>query len=255
MPSITGGVVLTGARIMLPIDAATARSSFYIPLISTINYIGDVGGTVKVSIPGPVEAILDVVSTVGTITSGKITASISSGVIDRVGTIISGNLVASITGGVLDNLKYVGTVGTVVSGKFTASITSGVLDYVETVKHLFSVSTIGTIPLKIDYSQIIASLEPNSEYVSDSFDSSYFPGGIGFSISYIAGENVSATILYQNSYDNVAFRTVGSVVIPNNGQDDRVFSPTRPYWRFIAVNPSMLSATIDAVISRMPPGA
>ncbi|MEM4006100.1 MAG: hypothetical protein QXT92_00380 [Nitrososphaerota archaeon] len=255
MPSITGGVVLTGARIMLPIDAATARSSFYVPLVSTISYIGSVGGTVKVSIPEPVEAVLDVVSTIGTITSGKIVASISSGVLDRVGTIMSGNLAASITGGVLDNLRYVGTVGTVMSGRFTASITSGILDYIGTIKHVFSVSTIGTIPLKIDYLQIIASLGPKSEYISNSFDSSYFPGGIGFSISYIAGENVSATIFYQNSYDNITFKTVGSVAIPNNCQDDRVFSPTRPYWRFVAINPSAFSATIDAVISLMPPGA
>lgn len=206
MPSLTGGIVLVGSRILVPADAATARPGFYIPWVASITEIAavkEITGTVKVEIPEAVEAVVDVVSTVG----------------------------------------EVHTVGAVQSGRLDA------------VDHVGYVGTIGTIPASINYFEITAVLDPESEYVSDAFDASKFPGGIGFSIAYASGGLVPARVYYQNSYDGTVFRTVGTVVIPDGGQDDRVFSPTRPYWRFVVVNASNLQATINAVVSLMPPGA
>ena len=149
--------------------------------------------------------------------------------------------------------EAIGTIG---------NIQGGVIDqtrYVGTVDQTGFIGTIGTIQTQIEYTSIVASLSPatvSGTFISSSFDSSRHVGGIGFSIAYIGGETgVSGTIYFENSIDNTNFRTVGSVAIPPGGQDDRVFSPTRPYWRFTAINPSTLAATIEAVIARMPPGA
>ena len=122
---------------------------------------------------------------------------------------------------------------------------------------------VGTVQTKsadeIKYTTIIASLSPSTvsgTFVSESVDAKFYAGGIGFSIAYISGEpNVSGTVLIENSYDNSAFRAIATITIPSGAQDDRVYSPTRRYWRFTAVNPSTLSATLEAIISQLPPGA
>lgn len=165
--------------------------------------------------------------------------------------------------------------GTIVplGGQTTTSVLAGVLnqvDYVETVDVVGSLITSGTLPVSVSepatvvirdqivYTTILASLSPSTvsgTFISPSVDALYYPGGVGFSIAYIAEENVTATVLIENSIDNTLFRTVATAPIDTLSQYDAVFSPTRRYMRFTAVNYSTLSATIDAVISLLPPGA
>jgi hypothetical protein len=272
MPSITGAIVVVGSRILVPIDMATVRSGFVIPLLGTISRVDDIGSVETVLKVGTVDLVITT-GTVGTLRSGNVTASVSSGVVDRIGSILSG---------VLDLTRYVGTIGTissgnvtasVSSGKITASVSGGVLDlarYVGTVDVIGSLKTSGTLPVsvrepatvvirdQIVYSTILASLSPSTvsgTFISPSVDALYYPGGVGFSIAYIAGQNVTATALIQNSIDNTLFRTIATAPIARLSQYDAVFSPTRRFMRFTVVNYSTLSATIDAVISLMPPGA
>mgnify|MGYP000477528826 CR=1 FL=1 len=90
----------------------------------------------KLKISGTISAeLLDSISTIGTIQSGNITAtipyaqpvqgsitaSISAGVIDQVGSLSDGRISASITSGVVDRI------GTIIEGKVTASISGGQL--------------------------------------------------------------------------------------------------------------------------------
>ncbi|MEM2233818.1 MAG: hypothetical protein QXP81_09815 [Nitrososphaerota archaeon] len=163
MPSITGAQIITGARILVPVDLATARGGLTIAGVATIERIM---GTVSVSIPGPVEAVLDVISTVGTIVSGALNlvervGSISGGLVHRiegvatVGTVVEGKVTASVSGGAVDRVgsiasgllnqvEYVATVGSIVEGKVTASITGTVpVSVQESVS--IQVGTIGTI--------------------------------------------------------------------------------------------------------------
>jgi hypothetical protein len=303
MPSITGGIVVVGSRILMPVDLATVRAGFAMPVIGTVHFIGTIGTIETVLEIGTVELVITT-GTVGTIVSGNITASVSSGVLDRVGqvgtvnlldtvnrvgsissgvvdqarfvgtvgTIVEGKVTASVSSGVVDQARYIGTVGTIVEGKVTASLSSGVVDlarYVGTIGVVGSLSTSGTLPVSVQgsvqayirdqivYSTIVASLSPSTvsgTYVSPSVDALYYPGGVGFSIAYIGPSGVSATVLIQNSIDNVTYRNVATIPISPGGQYDYVYSPTRRYWMFTAVNPSTLSATIDAVIALLPPG-
>ena len=304
MPSITGGIVVVGSRILMPVDLATVRAGFAMPVIGTVHFIGTIGTIETILEIGTIELVITT-GTVGTIVSGNITASVSSGVLDRVGqvgtvnlldtvnrvgsissgvvdqarfvgtvgTIVEGKVTASVSSGVVDQARYIGTVGTIVEGKVTASLSSGVVDlarYVGTIGVVGSLSTSGTLPVSVQgsvqayirdqivYSTIVASLSPSTvsgTYTSPSVDALYYPGGVGFSIAYIGGEPaVSATILIQNSIDNVTYRNVATIPISPDGQYDSVYSPTRRYWMFTAVNPSTLSATIDAVIALLPPG-
>jgi hypothetical protein len=278
VPSITGGIVVVGSRILLPVDLATVRSGFAMPVIGTVHFIGTIGTIETVLEIGTVELVI-VTGTVGTIMSGKVTASVQSGVIDRVGQVGTlglldvVNRLGSISAGIIDQARYVGTLGTIQAGNVTASISSGVLDqarYVGTVDVVGSLRTSGTLPVEVRtpatvvirdqiiYSTIVASLSPSTvsgTFISPSVDALYYPGGVGFSIAYIAGQNVTATVLIQNSIDNTLFRTRATVPIATLSQYDAVFSPTRRYMRFTAINYSTLSATIDAVISLLPPGA
>jgi hypothetical protein len=289
MPSITGAIVIVGSRILVPVDIATTRSGFVLPVVGTVSLAEKIGTIETVIDIGTVELLITT-GTVGTLRSGNVTASVSSGVVDKIGSILSGvldlarhvgtigtissgNITASVSSGVVDQARYVGTIGTIAEGKITASVSDGVLGlvrYAGTVDVIGSLKTSGTLPVsvrepatvvirdQIVYTTILASLSPSTvsgTFISPSVDALYYPGGVGFSIAYIAGENVTATTLIENSIDNTLFRTVATAPIATLSQYDAVFSPTRRYMRFTAINYSTLSATIDAVISLMPPGA
>jgi hypothetical protein len=221
MPAITGGVVIAQTRIIMPTDLATARPGLLVPVTGTIT------------------ANVDTVNTVGNIQHVE--------TVETVRNIRSGNITASVSAGVLDVVRYTGTVDVIGS-----LITSGSLPVI------ISESATVVIRDQIVYTTILASLSPSTvsgTFISPSVDALYYPGGVGFSIAYIAGQNVRATVLIQNSIDNTLFRTIATVPIATLSQYDAVFSPTRRFMRFTAVNYSTLSATIDAVISLMPPGA
>lgn len=282
---ITGYTVLSGSRILVPSHIATIEPTVRLPVVGTLDIaieLATVGTIVSGNMTASVSSgVLDRVGQVGTVnlldTVNRV-GSITSGVVDQarfvgtIGTIVGGKVTASVSSGVVDQARYVGTVGTIVEGKVTASLSSGVIDlarYVGTVGVVGSLSTSGTLPVSVQgsvqayirdqivYSTIVASLSPSTvsgTYVSPSVDALYYPGGVGFSIAYIGPSGVSATILIQNSIDNVLYRPVATAVIPSGNQYDAVFSPTRRYMNFVAVNPSTLSATIDAVISLLPPG-
>jgi len=233
MPAITGGVVIAQTRIIMPTDLATARPGLLVPVTGTIT------------------ANVDTVNTVGNIQNvGTVNTVRNVQNVDTVNTIRnieSGNITASVSAGVLDVVQYTGTVDVIGS-----LITSGSLPVI--------ISEPATVVIRdqIVYTTILASLSPSTvsgTFISPSVDALYYPGGVGFSIAYIAGQNVTATALIQNSRDDTLFRTVATAPIARLSQYDAVFSPTRRYMRFIAVNYSTLSATIDAVISLMPPGA
>jgi len=270
MPSITGGIVVVGSRILMPVDLATVRTGFSMPIVGTVSVVGTIGTIEAVLEVGMVERVITV-ATVGTIASGRVTASVSSGIVNRVdtvstvttvtnvGTIVEGKITASVSsgavdrvgslsGGVLDHVRHVGTIGTI--------------RHVGTVAVIGSLMTSGTLPVvvrgRVDYSTILALLSPSTvsgTFTSPSVDALYYPGGVGFSIAYIGGEPaISATVLIQNSMDNTLFRTVGTITIPPGSQHDSRHIPTRRYWRFIAINYSTLESTIDAAISLLPSG-
>jgi hypothetical protein len=221
MPAITGGVVIAQTRIIMPTDLATARPGLLVPVTGTIT------------------ANVDTVDTVGNIQNVD--------TVDTVGNIESGNITASISAGVLDRVRYTETVDVIGSLQTSGTLPVSVMEPATVV-----------IRDQIVYTIILASLSPltvSGTFISPSVDALYYPGGVGFSIAYIAGQNVTATALIQNSIDNTLFRTVATAPIARLSQYDAVFSPTRRYMRFIAINYSTLSATIDAVISLMPPGA
>lgn len=118
MPSITGGVVLVSSRILMPVDLATVRPTVELPITGTISvgamptiesiqYIGTIGqvrddvivfGTVISSVSSGILSSVELVSTVGTIVQGKLTASISGGVLTQVSTIVDGKVTSSIIG-------------------------------------------------------------------------------------------------------------------------------------------------------------
>jgi hypothetical protein len=165
---------------------------------------------------------------------------------------------------------------TPVTGEVTATIAGtvvtsvGRIDQVGTVGIIGSIVTTSTLPVSVGetatvvirdqivYTIILASLSPSTvsgTFISPSVDALFYPGGVGFSIAYIGQPGISATVLVQNSIDNTLFRTVTTVSISPGDQIDAVFVPTRRYMRFTAINYSTLSATIDGVISLLPPGA
>jgi hypothetical protein len=240
MPAITGGVVIAQTRIIMPTDLATARPGLLVPVTGTIT------------------ANVDRVNTIGNIQN-----------VDRVNTI--GNIQNVDTVDTVRNVQNVETVETVENVQNVETVeTVRNVQNVETVDVIGSLITSGSLPViisepatvvirdQIVYTTILASLSPitvSGTFISPSVDALYYPGGVGFSIAYIAGQNVTATALIQNSRDNTLFRTIATAPIARFSQYDAVFSPTRRYMRFIAINYSTLSATIDAVISLLPPGA
>jgi len=232
------------------------------------DYVGSVGYLMDGRLAGSVYGgRIDYVSTIGSLAEGKVTASISDGRLSAsisggrvdyagsVGYLMDGRATASISGGFLDS---VGTVSYLSGGSLTASICGGSLDYVGTVGVVATL--LGTLPVvrrdAVSYTVVVASLAPGASFSSGAFDAIGYPGGIGFSVAYIGGvSTIAGTILYENSRDGISFRPVATVAVYPGQQDDRVFSPTRRYWRFTAVNPSTVEATVEAVVSLMPPGA
>ena len=225
MPSITGGMAIVDARIITPVELATARAGLIVPEIGSISRVGAVGeilGTVKVAIPGPVEAVIDIVSTVDIIST--------VGTVNVVGSISDGKLTSSIVGGSIAHIGYVGTIGTIMYG---AAGGAGIVQ-------------------NVAYYHEIASLSPSTvsgTYISESFDAILYPGGIGFSVAAIGGP---INLYYQYSQDATVFRNVAAFTLQSGDLDDRIYLPTRRYWRLMAVNTSTLSATIDRVISLYP---
>jgi len=263
---ISGFAVISGARILVPTQLATIEPGVTLPVVGTLDIafelatIGTiVSGAVTASIPG---GVLDAIGTIGTIQSGNITASVASGAlqhvgtVDLVGSIAEGKVMASIIGGTLESIGVVGSLQT--SGTLPVIIAQSKIQVPVDIQGYAA-----TIPVfrrdEIIYTTIIASLSPSTvsgTFTSTTIDAQYYAGGIGFSIAYLGGESgVSGTVLIENSYDQTNFRPIATIAIGPGEQDDRVYSPTRRYWRFTAVNPSTLAATIEAIISQLPPGA
>jgi len=240
---ITGFAVISGARILVPTQLATIEAGVALPVVGTLDLAVEL-------------------ATIGTIVSGAMTASISGGVfdalgtVDLVGSVAEGKVTASIIGGTLESVGVVGSLQT--SGTLPVEIAQSKIPVPVNIQGYAA-----TIPVfrrdEIVYTTIIASLSPSTvsgTFISTTIDAQYYAGGVGFSVAYLGGESgVSGTVLIENSYDQINFRPIATIAIGPGEQDDRVYPPTRRYWRFTAVNPSTLSATIEAIISQLPPGA
>ncbi|MEM2941426.1 MAG: hypothetical protein QW304_07760 [Thermoproteota archaeon] len=152
---------------ILPVkEALTARVLIYRPIPGGTLVPTDVTGTTAVigTILGTLKPI-ESVATIGSILEGKLTASISSGVLTQVSTIAEGKITASIRSGILDQVIFLGTVATVIEGKITASIRSGILDQ---VRHTGTIGTIlsGNVTASISSGSVSADVSPAANYVT-----------------------------------------------------------------------------------------
>lgn len=206
-PDITGFAVISGSRIIVPVEISSIDASSAVPGIGTIGTILSgitaVVGTLQV---GTVSVVADT-STIGTIQSGNITASIIGGNIPDVGTI--GTILSAVT---VSPIAIVSSIGTIQSGQVTASISGPVyLAASPTVLATVSATVLGAGGTLYG---VVASEEGNSpgtliltysgsgrmEIIVPGNDSRNFtsPKGIVISGSLVASiiGNISATFLF-----------------------------------------------------------
>jgi len=106
MPSLTGGIIIVSSRVLVPVDIATLRPNVIIPVTGSITYVG-------------------------TVVEGRITASVSGGILNQVASIQSGRITPE--GGDIGSIDILTQVSTIAEGKLTASISGGILTQVSTI--------------------------------------------------------------------------------------------------------------------------
>ena len=157
---ISGFTVLSGSRILVPSQIATIEPTVKLPVVGTLELVIEmatvgtiVSGAITASIEGGVTDLTRYVGTVdrvGTIQGGVIheIGTIKSGIINRVeaidqlGSIAEGKLTASVSGGVINQ------VGSISEGKVTASISGGKVDEIGTITS--GKVAIATVGVEID---------------------------------------------------------------------------------------------------------
>jgi hypothetical protein len=156
-PGIEGFAVISGTRIILPVEVSSIDGSVSLPSIGTIGTIQFANISVGTVVVGTVAIVLDTgtvgfVGTIGSIQAGAVTATVSGGLLADVGTVgtlqaQSNIAVASLVGSIGSPILIGGgTISTLQAGNVTASVSGGQLSDVGTVGTIQSpVAVVGTV--------------------------------------------------------------------------------------------------------------